>query len=201
MQPLLGVQSAIDPRTRQFSERLQREEALSREVHPSSRAELEEEQRWDAGIGATGAFGDPTRKTNEGLQRTIFEWRDEDDTIAAVQAEEDARSAAKNAAQELAQSGDQTSAAEEAETIVDSEHFPTPRSGAAARPKKESALLASRQLPETVVKTSKQRVYRFIDTSTAPSRQPYQVKKAADKRAKNSSNRSARTAVVKGGGL
>jgi polygalacturonase len=47
-------------------------------MHPSSAIELAEEDRWSAGIGRGGAFGNRSSQTeHEGLELTAWEFRDE----------------------------------------------------------------------------------------------------------------------------
>lgn len=82
MEPLLGVRTPISPRTRQHDPALARELDLAHEAHPSTAAERLEEQRFDAGIGEEGAFGQRTREsTKPSIERTVWEFMDEESAL------------------------------------------------------------------------------------------------------------------------
>jgi len=88
METLLGTPSVRDRRTDRFSERQAIDERDTRAAHISSVAELDEEQRHDSGIGQTGAFSsrgqNPSLLRSKGLERPVWEWRSEDEFLAAL---------------------------------------------------------------------------------------------------------------------
>lgn len=78
MESLLNVRSPLDPKSKTADSGRERDEATSRAMHPSSAIELAEEDRWSAGIGRGGAFGNrSTQVEQEGLELTAWEFRDE----------------------------------------------------------------------------------------------------------------------------
>ncbi|WVQ83511.1 hypothetical protein IAT38_005652 [Cryptococcus sp. DSM 104549] len=92
MEPLLGVMTPLNPVTRKFDPVRARE--LDRmEKHPSVAIEQVEEQRWESGIGEEGAFGTRSEAKQGGIEKTTWEWRDEEAVV-----EDRARLAATEAA-------------------------------------------------------------------------------------------------------
>jgi hypothetical protein len=82
MEPLLGVQPLRNPQTQVIEPGLERAEAASRGSHASTGIERVEEERWDAGIGAGGAFADRVATERaEGLERTVWEFRTEESQV------------------------------------------------------------------------------------------------------------------------
>lgn len=78
----MGVGTPINPRTKQHDPALARELDLAHEAHPSTAAERLEEQRFDAGIGEEGAFGQRTREsTKPSIERTVWEFMDEESAL------------------------------------------------------------------------------------------------------------------------
>jgi hypothetical protein len=78
MEPLLGV-----PRRKGSDTRLVEDEQTSR--HVSVGVEQEEEKRLEEGIGAGGVFGDRTKQVGrEGIERTVWEFREEGQRDAPV---------------------------------------------------------------------------------------------------------------------
>ncbi|WVQ63036.1 uncharacterized protein L199_001187 [Kwoniella botswanensis] len=79
MEPLLGVQTPINPSTKEHDAARARQIDLAHDSHPSTSAERLEEQRWDSGVGQEGSFGSRTREnSSKGVERTAWEFRDEE---------------------------------------------------------------------------------------------------------------------------
>lgn len=138
MEPLLGAEDLVQTRWGR------NERGDSRDVNQATSAELDEELRWDRGIGAGGAFGERSGPHGERvaadtttIERNVFEWRAEDDVLAS-------RAAG-----------------------VSADLFPTPDTEAAARKAtRTSPKVAKRAPPEKIVPgriptTS----WRFVDLS------------------------------------
>jgi hypothetical protein len=167
MEPLLGVMSGVDARTRQYSEKAQRDATLERETHPSTLVEREEEHRSDTGIGEGGAFaprGGYVNSPDSGLERTVWEFRDEDEVT---------KLAADRPKPHV--TGDEQ--AELAEEIAH-DPFPTPSTV-------KQASVLSHSTTNAKADQSIVGKFRFIDVSSSqPNVQPYQVYKRIKKRAK-----------------
>jgi hypothetical protein len=71
MEPLLGCKDLVKLRW-----------ARGTGPDEGSVAEMEEERRWNAGIGSGGAFGN-RNKPLQGWEKTVFEWRGEDESFDA----------------------------------------------------------------------------------------------------------------------
>jgi hypothetical protein len=96
MEGLLGVKSPLDPMTKAGDAARERDEATQRAAHPSTGIERAEEDRWDAGLGSGGSFGDrATQATSEGIERTVWEFRDEETEMKEKRAVKEAELAAK----------------------------------------------------------------------------------------------------------
>ena len=96
MEGLLGVKSPLDPMTKSADNARERDEATQRAAHPSTGVERVEEDRWDAGIGQGGSFGDrASQATSEGIERTVWEFRDEETEMKEKRAMKEAELAAK----------------------------------------------------------------------------------------------------------
>ncbi|KAK4683949.1 hypothetical protein P7C73_g6259, partial [Tremellales sp. Uapishka_1] len=80
MEPLLDVKSPFYPHSTKLDTRAERDERYLRDAHPGSSAEKLEEVRWESGMGEGGAFGQGTPR-NEGMERAVWEFRDEDEVI------------------------------------------------------------------------------------------------------------------------
>lgn len=82
METLLDVKSPVDQKTRAISVQKQRAEELERTSHPSTAAEVEEEER-----GSMGAFGDPrTQAEEQGLERDSWAFVSEAEMVAGTSA-------------------------------------------------------------------------------------------------------------------
>lgn len=82
MEGLLGVRSPLDPISKKTDAVRERDESTSRALHSSTDVERIEEDRWQAGIGKGGAFGNRTSQVErEGLERTTWEFRDEETEV------------------------------------------------------------------------------------------------------------------------
>lgn len=196
MEPLLAVHTAFDPRTKQYSERVQREAALIRESHPSSSVEREEEQRYEAGVGDSGAFGDRMmRGQTEGIERSAWEWRNEDAVLGASAAMEAAKEAGRAGSKLAAGSGEgerilvEVHAAEEA--------FPTPLLEVVEAAEQLRNQPTQAALPSTTVGTDAQKttVFRFIDASSRGIFQDKHVQKAIVEREKQKAKKVRRKAA------
>jgi hypothetical protein len=152
MEPLLDVRSPIDPKTKSIHATLERVEASDRQTHPSSIAEKNEEERWDAGIGQGGAFGKPLAdRQREGLERAVWEFRAQESVVEERRVVREA-----------------TKGEDEGEAVVAAEAagLETPNTIKRAKTVTEE----STEMPSQVVQASKT-AYRFIDTSSKrPSR-------------------------------
>lgn len=94
MEGLLGVKSPVNPHTKSEDAARERDEATTRASHPSGGIERVEEDRWDAGIGSGGAFGDrSTQAGSEGIERTVWEFRDEETEMREKRAVKEAGAA------------------------------------------------------------------------------------------------------------
>ena len=201
MEPLLAVHTAIDPRTKQYSERIQREAAQSRETHPSTNVEREEEQRYEAGVGSGGAFGDRLEQSKtEGIERSAWEWRDEDAVLGANEALETTREAAR-----LAGRPSRTGVQGESErkeglngVTTAEEAFPTPLT-TVSESADQKRHQSQESLPSTIIGSSAEKststVYRFVDTSSRPMHQPKDVQKAMQDREKLRAKKAKRRAA------
>jgi hypothetical protein len=97
MESLLGARSPINKKTMSIDAVLERTEATARDLHPSTGVERDEEQRWDANIGQGGAFGNRAAQgSREGVERTVWEFRDEEMVLAERVAERAARESVKS---------------------------------------------------------------------------------------------------------
>ena len=195
MESLLGVETGFDPRSKQYVERIQREATQLRVSHPSTSVEREEEQRWEAGVGGGGAFGDRVGQGKaEGIERSAWGWRDEHAILEANRVMEAVKEAAKQAAEVSAKSGDpvvgegsrvlgEVAAAEEA--------FPTPLSAKIRATENPTRTASQQSLPEQTSGT-----FRFIDTSSRGTLQTKQVQRAMQVRdtlkAKNAKRKARR---------
>ena len=154
MEPLLAVRTMAQQRWER------NERGVARDNDEATAAELEEEARWDAGTGEGGAFGDKNKLLkNEGLERTVFEFRGEDDVL-------DAKKAGVSA----------------------DEAFPTPATLKAKRhpvQKREGPKV----YPERVVPINRTKSFRFVDISSDGVEQTKQVQRAINKREKASARR------------
>ncbi|WVR04105.1 hypothetical protein IAU60_001104 [Kwoniella sp. DSM 27419] len=94
MEPLLDVQTPINPNTKEHDAARARQIDLARDAHPSTGAERLEEQRWDSGVGQEGSFGSRARSaSSDGIERTAWEYRDEEKALedrAVLHAKEEA---------------------------------------------------------------------------------------------------------------
>ena len=204
MESLLAVESTSDPRSKQkqFSERIQREATQLRNSHRSTSVEKEEEQRWEAGVGSGGAFGDRVRQGKaEGIERSAWEWRDEDAILEANRVMEAAKEEAKQATKVSAQEGgfgDKEGARVEGEgarvlgeVAAAEEAFPTPFSAKIRANENPTVRPSQTLLPEQTFGT-----FRFIDTSSRGTTQTKQVQRAMHVRdklkAKNAKRKAAR---------
>lgn len=200
MEPLLAVQTTVDPRTRQYSERIQREAAQTRRSHPSTSAEKEEEQRWESGVGLGGAFGNRVKQGNtKGIERSAWEWRGEDAVLKATAAMETAREQAKEAAGEAARNSQTKAEGNVAvkEMPAAEEAFPTPLTEVLKPADAISHRLSAASLPSKSVDASSEKstLYRFVDTSTRGIVQPKDVQKAIQDREKSMAKRAKRRAA------
>lgn len=123
MESLLNVRSPLDPRTKAADSGRERDEATTRALHPSSAIESAEEDRWNAGIGRGGSFGNRSAQVEqEGLELTAWEFRDEaaevEERKASVKQSRSVTSAVKAAAVEVA-SAEAGSDTPEAHRIAD----------------------------------------------------------------------------------
>lgn len=123
MESLLNVRSPLDPKSKTADSGRERDEATSRAMHPSSAIEMAEEDRWNAGIGRGGAFGNrSTQVEQEGLELTAWEFRDEaaevEEKKAAAKQTRSVTDAVKPAAVEIA-SAEAGSDTPEAHRIAD----------------------------------------------------------------------------------
>lgn len=152
MEDLLGVRSPLNPRTKAADAVRERDEATTRALHASSNVEQIEEDRWDAGIGRGGAFGQRTTQTErEGIERTVWEFRDEETEVRekrAASTSDFSSQGLKQAVQEVAaaQAGSDTPEAQR--VAVEMAHPPSTPS--------------DRGLPEVSNKAGK---YTFISVS------------------------------------
>lgn len=151
MEPLLGAQGLVQSRWGK------NERGETRDINESVVAELDEEQRWDQGIGAGGSFGD-RNKSDVGSERSVFEWRAEDDVLAS-------RAAG-----------------------VSEDFFLTPTTEAQAqKAAKRSAKAARQALPEKVIPGKVPTTsWRFVDVSAVGIRQEHQVLTEMKRRARSS---------------
>lgn len=153
MEPLLGVQSLVESRWSR------NERGIARDTSDSTTAEIEEEKRWDAGIGQGGAFGNRNVE-DKSWERTVFEWRGEDEHL-------DAKAAG-----------------------IEEDVFPTPASQAMALKKAKSRKEARQPSTEKIVTTNKSTTtWRFVDVSSSGVPQEHQVLKDMEKRSKISTKR------------
>jgi len=153
MEPLLGVQSLAESRWSR------NERGVARDSGDSTTAELEEEKRWDAGIGQGGAFGNRNIE-DRSWERTVFEWRGEDEHL-------DAKAAG-----------------------IEEDVFSTPSSEATALKKARSRKETRQPNVETITRTDKQTTtWRFVDVSASGVPQEHQVLKDMEKRNKMSMKR------------
>lgn len=107
MESLLNVRSPLDPKTKIADSGRERDEATSRATHPSSVVERVEEDRWEAGLGKGGSFGNRSSQVeHEGLELTSWEFRDEEAEVsekkAAAKHLRSSRDAIREAADEAA---------------------------------------------------------------------------------------------------
>ncbi len=198
MEPLLAVPTAIDPRTKQYSERIQREAVQTREAHPSTGVEREEEQRWEVGVGSGGAFGDRKCQGKEGMERSVWEWRDEDAVLEASEAMEAAKEAAKKAARGPARSDQGEGEGERVlgEVAAAEEAFPTPLSHRMEAVEQMSNNPARAPGPSTITGTSvKTTVFRFVDISSRGMFQDKHVQKGILEREKAKARKAKRRDV------
>ncbi|RXK35672.1 hypothetical protein M231_07045 [Tremella mesenterica] len=98
MQPLLGVAPAFrSPRRASSSvenEAAEREMIQLRHEDTTATLERDEESRFEAGIGGGGSFGDRVAQRGaEGLERTVWEFRGEDEVVEAMASEQAGRRA------------------------------------------------------------------------------------------------------------
>jgi len=204
MEPLLAVHTAIDPRTTKHNERIQRDFALARESHPSTGVEREEEQRFEAGVGRGGAFGDrDTQGKSEGIERSTFEWRDEEGVLASNEAKEAATEATRHATKEAARRGTTSDPIEgEGERVLGEvaaaeEAFPTPLTASSESPDHQRHKASRASPPSTAAEAvgEKSTVYRFVDTSGRGIFQPKDVQKAMQERDKAKAKKAKRRAA------
>lgn len=92
MEPLLGIRTLRDAKSKIISDRMARDEASQRGATMGSRVEREEEERYEAGIGQGGAFSSETAELGS-LERTVWEFRSEEMTMEERTAEAAARQA------------------------------------------------------------------------------------------------------------
>jgi hypothetical protein len=151
MEGLLGVKSPVDPRTKIEDAARERDEATSRAAHPSGGIERVEEDRWDAGIGSGGAFGDrATQAGSEGIERTVWEFRDEETEMREKRAVKEAGAAkakpgVRAVAEEVlaAQAGSATP--ESARVVEALTHRPVDQAKQEAKEAKEEAAHSARK--------------------------------------------------------
>jgi hypothetical protein len=153
MESLLGARSPINKKTMSIDAVLERTEATARELHPSTGVERDEEQRWDANIGQSGAFGDRiAQDSREGIERTVWEYRDEEMVLAERVQERAARESAK-------------SKGGVAELVAEADAAPeTPEH---AHQHAKSVRGVKRESPSTTVPSGSKSPFRFVDTSGA----------------------------------
>ena len=148
MEPLLGVQGLAESRWSR------NERGVARDTSDSTAAELEEEKRYDAGIGQGGAFGNRNVE-DKSWERTVFEWRGEDEHL-------DAKAAG-----------------------IEEDVFSTPSSQAMALKKAKSRKEDRQPNVEKILPTSKPTTtLRFVDVSASGVPQEHQVLKDMEKRHK-----------------
>jgi len=164
MEPLLGTASGLDARTRQYSERAQRDATMERETHPSTMVEREEEHRFEAGVGEGGAFAERSKhdSSREGIERPVWEYRNEDEVVRA-------------------KAGPTAADADTPEELADEiahDPFPTPFTV-----NKAAQLAHGKEERSAAVRVVDG--FRFVDVSSdKPFYQNYFVHKRAQKRAK-----------------
>ncbi|WVF66740.1 hypothetical protein IAT40_001482 [Kwoniella sp. CBS 6097] len=82
MEPLLGVESPINPNTKEHDAARARQIDMAHDSHPSTSAERLEEQRWESGVGQEGSFGSRDRSNiSAGIEKTAWEFRDEEKAL------------------------------------------------------------------------------------------------------------------------
>jgi hypothetical protein len=163
MEPLLGSPSLVQARW-------SRDDGAARAGgNESVAAEADEERRWMAGIGEGGAFGN-RNKEEEGMERTVFDWRGEDDLL-------DAKAAG-----------------------LEESVFPTPDTEKAQRQARMKALKSQRgKLPELIIPTkAPTTTWRFVDVSRVGIPQHPQVVHAMEKRTKLTEKKAAQRRKKKG---
>ena len=191
MEPLLAVHTSTDPRTKQYSERIQREGAQLRGAHPSTTVEREEELRFEAGLGAGGAFGDRNRHgKKEGVEKPAWEWRDEDAVIEGAETAGDTKTAVKAVGAQ----------GEGAKVVEAEEAFPTPLTRQIHREVEDALERVTRkagQNPSVPTGTLGQTksAYRFIDTSGRVVPQSKDMGKADHARVRAKERKAKRRAV------
>lgn len=152
MEPLLGIRSIRDSKSKSISDRLARDEASYRGGAMGTRIEKEEEDRFEAGIGEGGAFSSKMAE-KQPIERTVWEFRSEEMMLAERAAEAAARSAASSeglAAELLAE-------AEVAPSTPEQEHIAHQE---ASEPAHDHTALPSHQ------RSNARTTFRFVDTSS-----------------------------------
>ena len=171
MEPLLAVQRLFDPRTNQPNAKLQRENAQARELHPGTGVEREEEHRFETGVGDSGAFGDHAQRgASERIERSVWEWRDEDTVLQSADIYLNKRAAGSHTRKSPGKE----------ETPLPVGAFLTPLSKAITTPQDLQYETAAPQMPSATANIIKggSTIYRFIDASSSGIDQDQHVKKA-----------------------
>jgi hypothetical protein len=153
MESLLGARSPINKKTMSIDAVLERTEATARDLHPSTGVERDEEQRWDANIGQGGAFGNRAAQgSREGVERTVWEFRDEEMVLAERVAERAARESVKS-------KGGVAELVAEADAAPETPEHAHQHAQAVRKTKRES--------PSTTAPSGHKSPFRFVDTSGA----------------------------------
>ncbi|ODO08411.1 hypothetical protein L198_00141 [Cryptococcus wingfieldii CBS 7118] len=162
MEPLLGVRTPINPRTKKYDVAIARDIDMAYESHPSVSAERLEEQRFESGVGQEGAFGDRSRESAQpGIERTAWEWRDEEKAL------EDRRLLAAKEAEVKQQPGHEGIVHEVLQKEVQSSSmFPTPAVEESIKRKEREELKAAKAKKDHVdVEGVTVGDIHFVDTS------------------------------------
>ncbi|ORY27683.1 eukaryotic mitochondrial regulator protein-domain-containing protein [Naematelia encephala] len=188
MEPLLGNAASASIRNR-YDQQLHVDIA-ARAEDPATIVELEEEHRFDAGIGDTGAFGDPALASKEGTQLPAFELRDED-LSAAVRRQQQAES---QAAEEAAANGEKVEI-NQGEWTAEQQAFPNPgyvKEKLDFAKREERLRREEKVLPQTTFTPSSGRTWRFVDVSSEKQKQAGVVQRMEKKREKRREKKQQR---------
>jgi hypothetical protein len=151
MEGLLGVKSPLDPMTKTSDNARERDEATQRASHPSTGVERVEEDRWDAGIGSGGSFGDrSTQARSEGIERTVWEFRDEETEMREKRAVKEAELAkakpgVRAVAEEVLAAQIGSATPESARVVEAMTHRPVDQAKQEAQEAKEAAAHSARK--------------------------------------------------------